>query len=100
MEIAAGKLHAIKKYKLFIFLTVAYLAIYYLYYAKVFDYVLAKKMTLGVQDEYIRSITKSGKFISWILVVLTVCFIYVRVFFVSLFLLTGTYLSNKVKITF
>lgn len=99
MKIATHK-PIVKKYKIFIFLTIAYLAIYYLYYAKVFDYALANKMTPGVQDDYIRSITKSGKYIGWILVVLTVCFIYVRVFFVSLFLLTGTYLSNTIKITF
>jgi hypothetical protein len=100
MENIVSKILAIKKYKIFLLLTLLYLILYYLYYARVFDYVVEHKTSINAQDDYISNYVKKGKVINWLLIILTVCFIYVRVFFVSLFLLTGTYLSKHVRISY
>jgi hypothetical protein len=97
MENIVSKILAIKKYKIFLLLTLLYLILYYLYYARVFDYVVEHKTSINAQDDYISNYVKKGKVINWLLIILTVCFIYVRVFFVSLFLLTGTY-SDIVRV--
>lgn len=100
MENIFAKIQATRKYKIFIVLTAIYLVLYYFYYARVFDYVVDYKATINAGDEYISGFLKKGKVVNWLLLSLTICFIYIRIFFVSLFLLTGTYLSKNVRISY
>jgi hypothetical protein len=89
-----------KLFKLVVLLTVLYLTGYYFYYGKVLNYVVDQKASLGIQGEYLQKFVKTGNIIRWVLMGLTVILIYVRIFFISLFLLAGTYLSKQVKLSY
>src|SRR5580698_1960405 len=89
-----------KLFKLVVLLTVLYLTAYYFYYGKVLNFVVDQKASLGIQGDYLQKFAKTGNIIRWVLMALTVILIYVRIFFISLFLLAGTYLSKQVKLSY
>jgi hypothetical protein len=90
----------IKNYKLFLLLLVAYLVPHHFYYAKMLDYLVSKKMAIGVGGVDLRSYIQRGQLFGLVMNIMTVSLIFVRIVFVTLCLLLGTFLSNSVKLSF
>jgi hypothetical protein len=90
----------IQNYKLLLVLAIAYFLLYHFYYARILELVTAKKISIGVQGEYLQEYIKRGRFFLWLMNFLTVFMIFIRVFFFASTLLLGTFLSNNVKLSF
>ncbi len=90
----------VKNYKLVFLVAVIYLVLYHLYYAGIFDYLVEKKISIGIQGEYLKGYMKRGQLFLWMMNILTVGMIFIRILFVTLCLLLGTILSKNVKLSF
>ena len=89
-----------KNYKLILLLAIGYFLLYHLYYARLFDYVVDKRVALGAQGEYLKGYIQRGKIFLWLINTLTVVMIFTRILLVTGCLLLGTFLSSKVKVAF
>jgi hypothetical protein len=81
-------------------LIISYLFIYYLYYSRTLDYTFIEKLFYFAPKEHISKITQDFKKYIWTFPTVVVLFIVLRVAFLSLVLLMGSFISEKKEISF
>ncbi|MEO8174935.1 MAG: hypothetical protein ABI581_17700 [Sediminibacterium sp.] len=90
-----NRLIGTKTYVFLVFVLIAYLATYSLYYARLFDYEYLKKAFSFATEDSLKNFMINVKQISWIFPVFTVLFIFMRISLTSFCLLIGTYSDGE-----
>lgn len=85
-----------KSYKFIIVITIIYLIIYSYNYFILFDYEHFKKILPFATDNSVKQLIHDTKKIIWVFPLLTVLFIFIRIFLNTFCLLLGVYSKNEI----